>query len=158
MIQSIELLKSCCRTKKRSSSKTKCYVFLISDEMINPSFCNIKKKLRTKFNSLENYSFNILEWTNTLSTLSSTSFLVYFSRVKAKAATWVCQWTVLNQGNPSSSLDPLFSKPSNGFEGCRYEIDPHLSFCRDRYPIHTYRAVMIAWLPSGYCRTFYQTS
>lgn len=104
MIQSIELLKSCCRTKKRSSSKTKCYVFLISDEMINPSFCNIKKKLRTKFNSLENYSFNILEWTNTLSTLSSTSFLVYFSRVKAKAATWVCQWTVLNQGNPSSSL------------------------------------------------------
>lgn len=101
MIQSIELLKSCCRTKKRSSSKTKCYVFLVPDEI---PFCNIKKKSRTKFNSLENNSFNILEWTNTFSNLSSTSFLVYFSRVKAKVATWVCQWTVLNQGNPSSSL------------------------------------------------------
>lgn len=158
MIQSIELLKSRCRTKKRSSSKTKCYVFLVLDKMINPFFCNIKKKLRTKFNSLENYSFNIFEWTNTLSTLSSSSSLYIFREWKPKQPREFVSERCWIRAILRPLLVAVFSEPSNGFEGCRYEIDPHLSFCRDRYPIHTYRAVMIACLPSGYCRTFYQTS
>lgn len=75
---------------------------------------------------------------NILSALSSAGFLVFFSRVKAKAA------TRSSPGERRSSTAILrlpqvgvFPKPSNGFEGCRYEIDPRLSFCRGRSPIRT---------------------